>query len=239
MPSRPHVPSRPRGPKPTRMDADQLLDAAQEVFARDGLRAASLRAIARQAGCDPALIYYHFDSKEAMFAALLARRFPPIRQDLERLADEAGDRPTALRLWDVVRILRRHLKDDPGIRSLIRGEIVRGAEGLSDLIQNQIRPIALSVRHILAQGMERNELRADLQPTLATFFLVRMQLEILDLVPTVLPQVMGLPPGDAIPLALGAWFDLYWRGIARDPSAPLPLLPSLDADMNAIPETRP
>ena len=234
----PPVPSRPRGPKPTRMDADQLLDAAQDVFARDGLRAASLRAIARQAGCDPALIYYHFDSKEAMFTALLARRFPPIRQDLEQLADDADDRPAAQRLWDVVRILHRHLKGDPGIRSLIRGEIVRGAEGLSDLIQNQIRPIALSVRRILARGMERGDLRADLQPTLATFFLVRMELEILDLVPTVLPQVLELPSGDAVALALGTWFDLYWRGIAQDPSVPLPPLPAL-ADPNPIQETRP
>ena len=45
-----------RGPKPTKVDPDQLLDAAQAVFAEDGLRAASLRAIARRAGCDPALI---------------------------------------------------------------------------------------------------------------------------------------------------------------------------------------
>ena len=39
-------PSKSRGPKPTKVDPDQLLDAAQAVFAEDGLRAASLRAIA-------------------------------------------------------------------------------------------------------------------------------------------------------------------------------------------------
>lgn len=223
------IPARPRGPKPTRMDPDQILDAAQEVFARDGLRAASLRAIAKQAGCDPALIYYHFDSKEAMFAALLVRRFPPIRQEMEGLADEADLRPTALRLWDGVRILYRHLKGDPGIRSLIRGEIVRGAEGLSDQIQKQIRPIAISISRILGQGVLRGDLRADLQPALATFFLVRMQLEILDLVPTVLPRLLELPPGNAVTNGLATWFDLYWRGITRDPSIPLPPLPRLDA----------
>lgn len=223
------APARPRGPKPTRMDPDQILDAAQGVFAQEGLHAASLRAIARQAGCDPALIYYYFDSKEAMFAALLARRFPPIRQELERLAEEAGERPTALRLWDAIRILHRHLKDDPGIRSLIRGEIVRGAEGLSDLIREQIRPIALSIRQVLAEGVTRGELRAEIQLSLTTFFLVRMELEILDLVPTVLPRVLDLPPGDAVTIGLTTWFDLYWRGIARDPSIPLPPLPRLDA----------
>jgi len=218
---------RPRGPKPIRVDPDRILDAAQEVFARDGLRAASLRAIAKQAGCDPALIYYHFDSKEAMFAALLTRRFPPILQEIEVVATEEEARPTVLRLWEIVRIYHRHLKDDPGIRSLIRGEIVHGAEGLADLIQARIRPIVMTIRTILDQGIARGDLRADLHPLLGTFFLVRMHLEILDLLPTVLPRLMGLPHDRAVETGLRLWFDLYWRGVAQDPSAPLPPLPAL------------
>ncbi|WP_257303698.1 TetR/AcrR family transcriptional regulator [Geothrix campi] len=233
------TPSRPRGPKPIRMDPDRILDAAQEVFARDGLRAASLRAIAKQAGCDPALIYYHFDSKEAMFTALLARRFPPILQELEVVAAPEDPRSTAFRLWEVVRIYHRHLKADPGIRSLIRGEIVHGAEGLSDLIAARLRPIVMAIRSILDQGIARGDLRADLHSLLATFFLARMQLEILDLLPTVLPRLMGLPHDQAVETGLRAWFDLYWRGVARDPLAPLPPLPELAADPLAIKETRP
>lgn len=232
-------PPRPRGPKPIRMDPDRILDAAQEVFAQAGLRAASLRAIAKQAGCDPALIYYHFASKEAMFTALLARRFPPILREMEEVAVESDSRPTVLRLWEAVRIYHRHLKDDPGIRSLIRGEIVHGAEGLCDLIQERIRPIAMAVRSILDQGIARGDLRPDLQPLLGTFFLVRMHLEILDLLPTVLPRLMGLPHDRAVETGLLAWFDLYWRGVAKDPSTPLPPLPALAEDINATKETRP
>lgn len=233
MPTHP----RPRGPKPNRMDPDQLLDAAQEVFARDGLRAASLRAIAKQAGCDPALIYYHFDGKEAMFAALLARRFPPILKELEALSAPEETRPTALRLWEVVRIYHRSLKDDPGIRSLIRGEIVNGAEGLADIIQERIRPIMMAVKSVLDRGVVLGELRADLHPLLGTFFLVRMHLEILDLLPTVLPRLLGLPRDRAVETGLQVWFDLYWRGIAKDPSIPLPPLPELSTDVNATKET--
>jgi len=216
---------RSRGPKPTKVDPDQLLDAAQAVFAQEGLRAASLRAIARHAGCDPALIYYHFDSKEALFAALLARRFPQVLREMEHLADPRDLRPTAERLWAVLLLYHRHLKDDPGLRSMIRGEIVRGAEGLTDLIEAQIRPIVMAVRSIFDQGINRGELRPDLQPLLATFFLVRMQIEILDLLPAILPRLAG--PGSTLTLVSGmkAWFDLFWRGVALDPSAPLPSLP--------------
>ena len=50
-----------------------ILDAAAAVFMRDGLDAASMRAIARAAGYTAGAIYFHFDSKEAIYAALLER----------------------------------------------------------------------------------------------------------------------------------------------------------------------
>ena len=218
-------PSRSRGPKPTKVDPDQLLDAAQAVFAQDGLRAASLRAIARRAGCDPALIYYHFDSKEALFAALLKRRFPGVLKDVEHLAEASDLRPTAQRLWEVLLIYHRHLSQDPGIRSLIRGEIVKGAEGITDIIEAQMRPVVTAIRRVFEQGLERGELRPGLHPMLATFFLVKMQLEILDVAPVMLPRFMDLPPEEAVVAGMRAWFDLFWRGVARDPGAPLPPLP--------------
>ncbi|GLH68833.1 hypothetical protein GETHPA_03660 [Geothrix rubra] len=221
--------ARPRGPKPHRVDADQLLDAAQEVFSREGLRAASLRAIARQAGCDPALIYYHFASKEAMFTALLDRRIPPLVEALKRIADPADERPTPLRLWEVMGAFHRILSRDSGFRSLIRGEIVRGTEGIQEQIQTFVGRAAQQVRALLEQGTARGEVRTDLPPFLATFFLVRMHLEILDLLPVIVPQVHGLAEKPAIQTAERVWLQLYWRGIAADPAAPCPPLPDFGA----------
>ncbi|WP_306591959.1 TetR/AcrR family transcriptional regulator [Geothrix sp. 21YS21S-4] len=217
---------RPRGPKPHRVAPDQILDAAQAVFTREGLRAASLRAIARQAGCDPALIYYHFDSKEAMFTALLDRRIPPLVEDLQRLADPADARPMPLRLWDVLGIYQRRLGGDAGLRSLIRGEIVKGAEGIHALIQEKVLGAGAYVRALLQQGVARGEIRPDIHPLLTTFFLVRLQLEILDLLPVVGAHVMGLAPEVAVAEGERAWLQLFWRGIAADPFAPLPPLPA-------------
>ena len=48
-----------------------ILDAARDVFAEEGLDGASLRAIAVRAGYTPAALYFHFDSKEALYAAAL------------------------------------------------------------------------------------------------------------------------------------------------------------------------
>ncbi len=48
-----------------------ILDAARQIFAEEGLDGASLRAIAVRAGYTPAALYFHFESKEAMYAEVL------------------------------------------------------------------------------------------------------------------------------------------------------------------------
>lgn len=48
-----------------------ILDAARKVFDRVGLEGASLRAIAAEAGYTPAALYFHFASKEAIYAEAL------------------------------------------------------------------------------------------------------------------------------------------------------------------------
>ena len=50
-----------------------ILDAARDVFAAEGLEGASLRAIATRAGYTPPALYFHFDSKEAIYAEVLRR----------------------------------------------------------------------------------------------------------------------------------------------------------------------
>lgn len=45
----------------------KLLDAATHMFAASGYNAVSIRAIAQRAGVNPALVNYHFGSKEALF----------------------------------------------------------------------------------------------------------------------------------------------------------------------------
>jgi AcrR family transcriptional regulator len=48
-----------------------ILDAARKVFETEGLDGASLRAIATAAGYTPAALYFHFDSKEDIYAEML------------------------------------------------------------------------------------------------------------------------------------------------------------------------
>src|SRR5262247_497864 len=60
-----------------------ILQAAREVFEAEGLDGASLRAIAAAAGYTPAALYFHFDSKEAIYAEVL-------RASLANLGEAVG-----------------------------------------------------------------------------------------------------------------------------------------------------
>ena len=51
---------------------DAILEAARDAFARDGFDGTSIRAVARAAGVDPALVHHFFSSKEDLFLAAVA-----------------------------------------------------------------------------------------------------------------------------------------------------------------------
>ncbi len=59
-------PGRPAGSSDTR---DRILASARELFARNGIRNTSIRAVAAAAGVDSALVHHYFGTKEKLFAA--------------------------------------------------------------------------------------------------------------------------------------------------------------------------
>lgn len=54
----------------TEVRRDELLQAAAKVFSKKGFNGASLREICSSAGIQPTSMYYHFRSKESLFAAV-------------------------------------------------------------------------------------------------------------------------------------------------------------------------
>lgn len=72
-----------------------IMEAAQRVFARDGLAQASLRAIAREAGCTTGAIYPWFGNKEALYAALLETSLDRLREHLAQTLAQAENAKAA------------------------------------------------------------------------------------------------------------------------------------------------
>lgn len=57
----------------TRATTNQLIEAARELFARDGFAATSLDAVVEKAGVTKGALYHHFDGKRDLFAAVYER----------------------------------------------------------------------------------------------------------------------------------------------------------------------
>jgi TetR/AcrR family transcriptional regulator len=65
----------------------QILDAAFEEFSEKGFKGATIKSIARAAGLQsPALIYWYFPDKEALFREVLGAKIPVLRA----VSDPAG-----------------------------------------------------------------------------------------------------------------------------------------------------
>lgn len=82
----------------------RILDAAEELFARDGFASVTVRQIMKKAGADVALAYYHFESKRDLFDAVLLRRAELMNEVRHAALDE---------------VEQRHPDDAPSVEEII------------------------------------------------------------------------------------------------------------------------
>ncbi|MDJ0787110.1 MAG: TetR/AcrR family transcriptional regulator [Myxococcota bacterium] len=67
----------------------KILEVAEEYFAREGYAGAHLQGIAERVGVQKTALYYYFDSKAALYTAILTRML----EDFDRTVGEALDPP--------------------------------------------------------------------------------------------------------------------------------------------------
>ena len=69
----------------------KILDAAEKLFGMNGFEATSLRDITAEAQVNLAAVNYHFQSKESLIDAVIARRVEPVNRHRMELLDAAGE----------------------------------------------------------------------------------------------------------------------------------------------------
>ncbi|MEH6745061.1 MAG: TetR/AcrR family transcriptional regulator [Hyphomonas sp.] len=77
---------------------EQILDAAEYLFSRNGLHGVTLRDVAKRVGIHTTLVHYYFEDKQHLFEAVFARR-AGVTSDgrmeaLSKYEEAAGDNPT-------------------------------------------------------------------------------------------------------------------------------------------------
>jgi AcrR family transcriptional regulator len=146
-----------------------ILDAARKVFEADGLEGASLRAIAAAAGYTPAALYFHFESKEAIYAEVLRGSLASLGQAVSRAILRTN--APADRLRAAAMAFFRYYADNP--RDLDLGfYLFRGGmkphglgrerdEILNSALEAALRPIADAAQALGVRPQEAKLLMVD------------------------------------------------------------------------------
>lgn len=132
-----------------------ILQAARSLFSELGYEGTTIRAIAREAGVDPALIHYFFASKEGVFEAVVHSAIqvadvlgPVLDGELDGLAE---------------RLLRAYLSlwegtAGDGLAAILRSTLAKG--GGTTSLQVSVTPAGLVTRLAKVIGGRDAELRA-------------------------------------------------------------------------------
>lgn len=136
----------------------RILATARELFAKRGVQQVSLRDIAAQLGITKPALYYHFDSREALLASIVA----PLLTDMDAfLAAREGTRPELRTLmadyFDLLLVHRELItmlvRDLATLAQADLGErMIAWRRRLIELMLGPGAPLAAHVRAVVAIG---------------------------------------------------------------------------------------
>ena len=144
----------------------RLLEAAGEVFARQGFRNATIRKICRRARANLAAVNYHFGDKERLYLAVLVDAHSRAREKYPLFSADSADMPPALRLRAFIHDVMFSLLDEgmPAWYSkLMAREMIEPTSALDILVEKMLRPMAEKlgaiVRELLGAGVTADQVR--------------------------------------------------------------------------------
>jgi len=132
--------------------ARSLIAAARSAFAERGFAGASVRDIARAAQANPALIRYHFGSKEGLYQRVIREAMEDLKDRLVTALQHEG---TVLeRLNRVIAAQVDHLTSDRDFPRLIQRALLDGDERALTIAREYLRPMLNAIRPFIAAAGE-------------------------------------------------------------------------------------
>jgi AcrR family transcriptional regulator len=147
----------------------RLLETAARHFGERGLEGSSMDGIALAAGFAKGTVYNYFQSKEELFAEVLAEG---CRLAVRRYASTPRARSTRECLVALAAADVAVLREEEGFMKVVVREAMRFDPKTYPLIVSHLAPYLLQVQEILARGREAGEIRPDRPvPELALAFI--------------------------------------------------------------------
>lgn len=148
-----------------------ILDAAETLFARQGFAATTIKAIGKEAGVNPALLYYYFPDKERLYHAVLERRLGTATRDVgQQLAAEL---PPVEALSLLLKSYARRMHEAPSIpRLLVRELADHQAAHALPIIREIAAGLFRRICEIIEAGQASGAIRPELDPRFTAISLV-------------------------------------------------------------------
>lgn len=130
------------GPRHKRKTSGQerqagIITAAASLFAARGFKGTTTKEIARAAGCSEALVFKHFPTKRALYAAILAEKAP--FSELLAAVEEAARKRDDRRVFSLIAGYRIRRGADPTLLRLLLFSALEGHELSKMFFKNQHR----------------------------------------------------------------------------------------------------
>jgi TetR/AcrR family transcriptional regulator len=135
--------------------AERILDAAEGLFAERGFAGTTLRDVAARVGIRNPSLYNHFESKEALYEAVLARGIGPLMEALTAFLEDPS--PRGRNPAEVVERVMKLLARRPQLPRLVLHETLNGGQHLTPVLRRWIEPaFARSLRLVeVSPGADR------------------------------------------------------------------------------------
>jgi TetR/AcrR family acrAB operon transcriptional repressor len=147
---------------------DSILDAAEQLFVKQGVSGTTLQHIASAAGVTRGAIYWHFLDKGAMFNAMMERVKMPLESALQ-LLDQANAAEPLDALREYIMCVFRVTVDDPKARRVFEIATLK-IEFIDELsavrerrMQNQTEWMARAENRV-REGIANGQVKPDVDP---------------------------------------------------------------------------
>jgi len=188
-----------------------ILDAAVKLFSEKGYDAVSMRGVAQEAGVSKANIYHHFNSKEALYRAIVCSSASELSGLVSELAEGTG--PFDARILDFAKQHLGHLEGNALSSRVIMREAFSGNDHHSKMLVDEVfGEIFTRMVSIFEAGQRAGVLRAELDPGLCATLLIGADVFFFQ-ARGILKHLPGVDFADDLPIFSASMVDVMLNGM--------------------------